>query len=204
MNEDSHGAFWERQPGESDEAYRAFSIYRDLGLTRSVKKAAAIYYHGTLDKLSEVTQGERANLLKWSRRWMWVARCEAHDAEEDREMRLKLRERRQKMLEQHFLVGQLALTRAAERLRNIGFDEEIPVKSVPSLLRAASDLQRLSVGEPTTSVDLRSTARPPGEDRDDSWLDALSLEEKEELVRLAGLAEDDGSLPDDSPPETPV
>ena len=179
------GAFWERLEGETPEAYRAFGIYRDMGLTRSVKKAAALYYHETLDRLSEVTQGERANMLKWSRRWMWVSRAEAFDAEEDRERRMRLQERRIKLAEQHFAIGSLAMNRAAERLRNLGMDEEIPLKSLPSLIRAAADLQRLALGEPGGVVDLRAAGRAE-EDEHHPWLDALTIEEREELARLAG------------------
>ncbi len=192
MNEENTNLFWERQAGESDEAYRAFGIYRDLRLTRSVKKAAALYYHETLEELSAVTQGERANLLKWSRRWMWVARCEAFDAEEDRERRLRLHERRIKTAEFHYSLGQLALQRVAERLRNLGMDEEIPLRSLAQIMNSGASLQRLALGEPDVVVDLRGGhAKHPEEDAAYGWLNGRSVEEKEEIARLAGLLEDE-------------
>lgn len=189
------GAFWDQQHGESSEAYHAFTIYRDLGLTRSVRKAAAIYYHDTLDALSEVTQGQRANLLKWSRRWLWVSRAETSDAEEDRERMLKLRERRLKMSEQHFAIGSLALQRAAQRLQTMGLTEEIPLKSLAPLIRAGADLQRLALGEPTAIEDVRGTTRSP-EEENLVDISALSREDQEELARIAGLLEDSDDLPE--------
>ncbi len=195
-NED--GLFWERLENEPETAYAAFCVYRDMGLTRSLRKAAATFYgdrqdsqEATVEPPESGTESQLTRFKRWSRTWMWTARCEAHDAELDRERRLKLRERREKMLEEHFLVGHLALRRAAERLQNLGLSgEEIPLKSVSALLRCAADLQRLAVGEPTTSVDLRGM-RPREEDADDGWLDGLSLEDREELCRLTGYLDDE-------------
>ena len=41
ITEDSPGAFWERVPEEPVTAYKAFYVYRDMGTTRSLRKAAA-------------------------------------------------------------------------------------------------------------------------------------------------------------------
>jgi hypothetical protein len=61
---------FERQPGESAKAYRAFCCYRDLGAERSLAKAAETYY------------GSRKNLAQvglWSRKFDWVDRAQAWD-----------------------------------------------------------------------------------------------------------------------------
>ena len=45
--------------------------------------------------------------------------------------------------------------------------------------------------------------RSPEEDRDDEWLQNLTVEEQEELVRLAGLVESSDDLPEDPGFNTP-
>lgn len=193
--------FWERLEGESDTAYSAFCCYRDMGITRSLSKAATTFYSEREgpQKEAEGTPNTAAlrRFKEWSRTWLWVSRVEAFDAEEARERSLRMRERRIKMAEHHFAIGQLAMQRAAERLRNMGLDEELPLKSLASLIRAAADLQRLAVGEPTLALDMRGAPRHPEDEGGDLDVSKLSVEDQEELVRIAGLLEDDGGLPDD-------
>lgn len=197
--------FWERQPDESDTAYNAFCVYRDMGITRSLRKAAAAFYadrqdsqEATSEPPESGTDSQLTRFKRWSRKWMWAARAEAHDAEEDHERRLELKERRIKAAETNWRVAQLALVRVAQRLQQMGLDEELPLKQLPSMTRAALELQRAALGEPGLVVDVRSQPRPPEEDRDDAWIDALTLTEREELVRLAGL------MSDAPPTETPL
>lgn len=202
------GAFWEKQVGEPDTAYHAFCTYRGLGISRSLRRAAERFYAQREEpdgpqRDTEGTQNTAAlrRFKEWSRNWMWVARAEAFDQEEAHERSLRLKERRHKMSEFHWQVGTLALQRVAEQLRLMGPGEPMP-KSLAAVMNAAADLQRRSVGEPTSAVDVRS-ARPPEEDHDASWLDALSVEEKEELARLAGYLDDEEyGLPDDPEAET--
>lgn len=92
---------WERLKGESGRSYHAFTLYRNLGLTRSLAKAA-----GQLQKQEE----ERLKILqkqapvcpqkdtkstpkletivrylkRWSSAHNWLSRAEAWDAEQDR------------------------------------------------------------------------------------------------------------------------
>lgn len=65
--------FWERQPGESAQAFDAFRIYRDLGPDgRSTAKVAQAC-------------GKNVSLInRWSSRNLWQARVAAYDAEQDR------------------------------------------------------------------------------------------------------------------------
>lgn len=190
--------FWEKLEGETDHAYAAFCVYRDLGITRKLRKAAKEFYsqmdeyQGDTERLPTTASIQR--FKRWSSAWMWVSRVEAFDAEEARDRSLRMREKRIKMAEQHFAVGSLALTRAAQRLQTMGLTEEMPLKSVPSLIRAGADLQRLAVGEPTSIEDVRSTTRSPEEE---IGLDVsnLSQQDQEELARIAGLLEDFDDLP---------
>lgn len=63
---------WERQPGESQRAFAAFAVYRDLGPSRSISAVARI------------TGRTRSLIGDWSARYRWVERAAAFDREEDR------------------------------------------------------------------------------------------------------------------------
>jgi hypothetical protein len=115
------GEFWERLAGESDAAYSAFCCYRDMGITRSLKRAARVYYAEREGHQADPEGTPNGNenpaalrrFKEWSRTHMWQARVEAFDAEEARERSLRLKERRIKAAEFHHALAQLALQRVA-------------------------------------------------------------------------------------------
>jgi hypothetical protein len=66
---------WGRQEGESDRAFEAFAMYRDLGPARSTRQVAQAV-------------AKSAHLIRrWSARWAWVQRAGAWDDEADRNQR---------------------------------------------------------------------------------------------------------------------
>ena len=69
---------WERQDGESAQAFEGFALYRDMGAERSLAKVA--------QKLGK----SKALMERWSVRWQWGQRAEAWDAEFDRMVRRAL------------------------------------------------------------------------------------------------------------------
>ncbi|MDP2326453.1 MAG: hypothetical protein Q8N51_20850, partial [Gammaproteobacteria bacterium] len=76
---------WERQYGESRQAFRAFAIYRDMPPGhRSRDRVAA----RLKEEAGHPTGTERApawgRLTFWVERWDWVRRAEAYDADQDR------------------------------------------------------------------------------------------------------------------------
>lgn len=185
--------FWQRLDGEPDTAYNAFCVYRDMGITRTLRKAARAFY-AEREEYKESTQellttAQVQRLKSWSAAWMWVARCEAFDAEESRERSLRMRERRIKTAELHWTVGQLAMQRVAERLQKLAWDEYVPLKSLAQLMNSAGNLQRLALGEPTAIESVQSRSH---DEQDEGWLDGLTVEDREELARLAGFLEEDG------------
>jgi len=62
-----HLEAWDRRPGESDKAYKAFLLYRDARLDRTLKKVA--------EMLNKSVQ----NVGRWCIRWDWRQRVEAWD-----------------------------------------------------------------------------------------------------------------------------
>ena len=65
---------YDRETDESAKAFEAWTVYRDLGAERSLQKASTLYYGST----ANVRQFER-----WSKRFGWVERAWAFDAERE-------------------------------------------------------------------------------------------------------------------------
>lgn len=64
------GPVWERQPGETDKAYAAFRMFRDMHPSSREMKAAA---------LAAGYRSVRA-VEAWAKRYAWTDRCAAYDA----------------------------------------------------------------------------------------------------------------------------
>ena len=76
---------WDRQTGETNRAYAAFLLYRDMGPLRSLRKAADRFYNIK-------SESKQHQFLRWSTANNWVARCEAWDMEEERDRVTRQRE----------------------------------------------------------------------------------------------------------------
>jgi hypothetical protein len=86
-------ALWERQPGETDAAYRAFCAYRDLGIDRSLNAAYVSTLAAPADKRAP------GYWAAWSSEHRWVVRASAYDDYIEAELR-RARERRRFRLEE--------------------------------------------------------------------------------------------------------
>src|SRR5258707_856195 len=89
---------WEQQPTESGQAYKAFCVYRDLGLERQIKLA---YRTATKRPASEQVSG-RWN--QWAKRYEWDQRARAYDAHlaNVEQQALELRRRQQESVTDQF------------------------------------------------------------------------------------------------------
>ena len=68
---------WEKREGETAKAFEAFTAYRDLGPSRSLSKAAEVYYGRSGASLG--------HLERWSSEHEWVRRSAAYDAHLDQQ-----------------------------------------------------------------------------------------------------------------------
>lgn len=89
---------WERQKGESRQAFQAFAIYRDMQPKRSIRTVAA-----QLDKSTSL-------IARWSSKWFWQLRCRAWDEQVDEKRRLAQIELIEKMAERHASTVGMALS----------------------------------------------------------------------------------------------
>ena len=125
---------WERQPKESAPAFEAFAMYRDMGVNRSIRKAAQ-----NLNKA--VT-----TLAEWSSKHEWVKRAAAWDAEQDRiarnEMLAEMASTRKRQRKQ----AQQMQEKGMELLESISIGDA-KLSEVVSLLKAGMEQERIAIGD---------------------------------------------------------
>lgn len=153
---------WDRQPGESDPAWAAFVVYRDLGLERSTAK------------VRENTGKNRRLIEGWSSKNSWVVRVQAWDAEQDKQWQRDLAAERRKAARRNIEIsGQMKdlavagighLTEAPEKLKAV---------DVSRLVEVATKVEALSTGGPTEIT---------GAAADDSGHGTLSAEQIDMLT----------------------
>lgn len=165
----THAEPWERQPGETPEAWEAFRHYRDGGVTRSLRTVA------------EQLQKSQALMGRWSARHSWVLRASAYDNEQDRLWRLELQVQRRKSARRNLAVAQgtmqVVSQAVVQMVQNPG---ALTPGDVARLMETASKLERLVLGEPTERTSV--TAGPGGADSAD--VGVLSDEERRTRMEM--------------------
>ncbi len=189
---DDQCVFWERQPDEPNTAYQAFCTYRDMGLARSLRSAAAAFYQSneadaggdrteTTGSPESGTSGQVARFKEWSRTWMWTARVEAFDADEARKRSLRMQQDRIEMLDSHTKISKLGLNLAAKILYDCHRGESyFPPSGLPTLINSITSLHRLTLGEATERVETTGDRDQPLPD-----FSRLSDEEIDQMNELA-------------------
>ena len=122
---------WERQPGESPQAYEAFVSYRDMGVERSVRAVGQ-----RLDK-------SRTQIGKWSSAWKWVVRARTWDNELDRAARAKAVKKAGEMKDRHVNLAMQLQKKALEALEDV--DMASPAaRNLLMFIEKATTLERLN------------------------------------------------------------
>ena len=129
---------WDRRESETSKAYEAFTIYRDMGVERSLSKVA-------------VKLGKSETLIsRWSYTHGWVERAAKWDDEQDRiEREIAQKEQAKairEMRKRHADLGQAMLIKAARALARIPEDEIKPA-DISRFVETASKLERISRGD---------------------------------------------------------
>ncbi len=114
---------WERQENESNKAFQAFCIYRDLGAGR------------TLAKVAEKLRKSYDLIRRWSKNYFWQNRADAWDKFISEKAAEKAAEEYSKMLEVQINLGKMLQAKAAKAIQNIDF-ENVSIKSLPSIVNA--------------------------------------------------------------------
>ena len=124
---------WERQYGESRQAFAAFVTYRDQGASRSQVRVA-----------QEV--GKNPGLMaRWSSHWRWVSRVESWDREQDRLWREEQQQARRDAGRVQLRLANLALSKVVDRLSTIR-PEDLTPGELMRWMTAATEIQRKAAG----------------------------------------------------------
>lgn len=138
---------WDRQPGESAKAFRAFVDYRDTPAEeRSIRATAQRLVKKDYSYIPR-------HYKDWASMWKWVERSRLYDAEQDRRRRELAEKEREEMAQLHIKAARAMLTKALKGLQAIPEDEMTP-NDVSRMIEVASKLERLSRGEPSESTEM--------------------------------------------------
>lgn len=122
---------WERQKGESAQAYEAFSIYLGMGAERSLSAVAK-----QLSKSLPL-------IKRWSREKEWQERIRAYDNDIEKQARKKVIADRKAMTERHIGIAMQLQKKALEALGSLSVEDMTP-KDIKEYIKMATDLERLN------------------------------------------------------------
>lgn len=186
---------WERQPKEPAKAFQAFTAYRDMGPTRSLRRIGRNVPRAIEEQPANTWPMQ--SLGNWSTRHAWVARADAWDRHLDQIAREQQEQRRREMVDQHDALATQMLNRVAQRLvgdQVAGVDPlDISTLKAPDLIRMFVEsvkVQRISRGEPTEVTQHTGPDGGPLQHQ----VSAAPQNTEELLKRIQGL-EDLGELP---------
>jgi uncharacterized ParB-like nuclease family protein len=162
---------WDRQPGESAKRWGQFAVFRDLGRTRTLKRAA-----------------ERLNLThrtaqQYAYAFRWVSRCEAFDRQMDEQWVAAIHERQRRMVQDHLKISAVFHEKAMEAVTAL-MGQNLNATEAARLADTWSKLIRFALGEPDQNVALTGRAgQPPVRFSHVPGDDAALRAELEEAVR---------------------
>ncbi|MEV7936636.1 hypothetical protein AB0O82_10875 [Kitasatospora sp. NPDC088264] len=156
---------WERQDGESAQAFEAFATYRDMGPARSTAKVAR-----ELGKSGSLTD-------RWSRSYAWVLRASAWDREQDRVFLAEQRQARRDLARRHARLAQAFLSKAVARLQTLD-PRELSPGDLLRYFQVAADIERRAIGDEPAALP---------EQPDTDGLDAAELTDEERRARMDQL-----------------
>lgn len=132
-----------KQKGESAKAHQAYLDYRDMGVSRSLRKLQEQY--AALTSPADCPTKRLGTLESWSSNFDWQKRITEHDqqlqaekAQADKQARTEERQRRTKMLNK-------IRKKVKEGIDNMQLETELDVKKFNSLMRAFKNYMELSM-----------------------------------------------------------
>lgn len=182
---------WERLPDESSLAYRAFIVYRDQGMSRSIEKIQDLI----VDISGKPRYKTTRNFYAWSSKYEWVKRARAWDDHLD-ELRIKEAE---KSITQERTKAREIHRSLAKAMQKVLLEKLIPdkndpsktmdpkllnVRDIPQFVKVATELDRMSLDMPTAMVSVTGS-KSDHNYSEPGWIDDF-----------ARLAKEFGLLPD--------
>ena len=157
-----HREIWDRLPGESATQYDRFCRYRDMRYTgadgRKLDGIQSPFRKRNLRGLAEEMGIKRYMTLgDASTKYNWVERCEAYDAEIERQNREQQEQAILKMNKDHADLAAQMVRKAAKRLLTIP-EEELSAADIVRLVDVGVKIERLSRGESTENKQISGEA----------------------------------------------
>lgn len=117
----SQQSSWSKQPKESDRAYQAFTVYRDMGAERSLDKAYVLLWTQKHQNTTKTAPKEAPrHWSEWSSKFAWVERAKAFDAHLDAQLQRQFEDelilKRQQVIRQELADAELQLMKWHEML----------------------------------------------------------------------------------------
>lgn len=148
---------WERQNNEPENTWLAFRLYRDMESWKRNLRDAYVTYR-TAKKMRQKWDGREipGTFRSWSKRWRWLERAHAWDAEIDRQAReaiiaerVKASQRRAQTAVTLQRIGLHAL-RDKAKPDNDGVSGLVgePASSLTSMIATGINIERKEAGEP--------------------------------------------------------
>lgn len=131
---------WERGEGESEKAFEAFVIYRDLGQDR------------TISAVVKRLEKSRSLIDRWKDRYNWSERALLYDNEIEKRALAKAVRERKSMSERHIKIAMQMQRKALEALQLLPV-EDMSSKDITNMMDIAAKLERLSRGEATEKTE---------------------------------------------------
>ena len=130
-NNTNNAALWERQKGESEQAYAAFSLYRDKGLDR------------TLIVVAEELQKSYTLIRRWKEHWEWEDRVREYDNDQERKAKKEAEKGLRQMYNRQVKVAMTMQAKALAALEQLEIEAMSP-KDIKEYIKIATDLERLN------------------------------------------------------------
>ena len=137
---------WERQNGESAQAFAAFSAYLEMGPERSIRA------------VSQELGKSKTLIDRWSRTHNWVERCRAWDNHIQHEAKKAAITEVRNMTKRHVTMAQQIQNAAMLALKEMGSDMVNP-KNFAAIVKLATELERQNLEAEVAAVseDITST-----------------------------------------------
>lgn len=120
---------WERQKGESAQAFEAFFLYLEMGANRSIRA------------VSQELGKSKTLIDRWSRTYKWVERCRAWDNHIQHEAKKAAITEVRNMTKRHVTMAQQIQNAAMLALKELGSDMANP-KNFAAIVKLATELER--------------------------------------------------------------
>jgi len=142
-------ALWNRLPNEPIRAFKAFEKYRDMGVDRSLRKAAETY--NTSSTGSPETR--LRDLCRVAAKHRWKERVRAFDDWEAAEHLLTLARQKKQALDLRVATNMAGLSKAAARIAGLD-SSKIPIPEAIKLSKECQEGLRIDLGDPSVRAEI--------------------------------------------------